>query len=347
MTRSVPAVLLALMISACGDEARLPVLPESPSAPGDAQLAKLQAGLNADDFEYTIIRHPDAPTLTFLNRINTRGDVVGHYFDGTRWDGFLRRGEDYHRISYPESDETVANGINERGDVVGTYVGKDGIQAFLFSDGEYQTLSAPAGYHTRAYDISSRGVIAGSYHTGSGKWQPAIWEKGVFTPLPVITQALGADMAEGFGINVHGQVVGHFTVAGEAPFPGTQNQKMYGFVYDRGQVIATLNVPGSGWMSCAFGIGVHGEAVGHYSDIAAPDVLVSGYVWRDGAYVARLVVPNPGAENPLAMGTYPMASTPNGIIAGYAILADRTPTGGFEPKERVGFIAVQKKPGRR
>jgi hypothetical protein len=344
MNRSVPAVLLALLIPACADQAPTPVLPESPL---DGQFAKLQAGLDADDFEYTIIRHPDAPTFTFLNRINTRGDIVGNYFDGTRWDGFLRRGEDYHRISYPESDETVANGINERGDVVGAYFGASGIRAYLYSNGEYRTLAAPAGYHTRAYDISSNGVIAGSYHTGTGKWQPAIWEKGVFTPLPVIMQALGADMAEGFGINVHGQVVGHFTVAGEAPFPGTPNQKMYGFVYDRGRVTATLNVPGSGWMSCAFGIGVHGEAVGHYVDIATAEVAVSGYVWRDGAYVARLVVPNPGADNPLAIGTYPNSSTPNGMIAGYAVFGDRTSTGGFVPQERVGFIAVQKKPGRR
>jgi hypothetical protein len=309
------------------------------SAMPDAQFARNAAALGPDDFEYTLIRHPDAPTRTYVHRMNTRGDIVGDIIVGAITSGFLLRGGTFHPVLFPEALVTTAAGINERGDVVGTYNSGQGPRAFILSGGQYRTLPAPAGYATRAFDISSSGVIAGSYFTGSGKWRPAIWERGVFTPLDAILAELGADMAEGFGINTQGQVVGHFTVPGDI-FPGTPNQKMYGFIYDRGRISARLNYPGSGWMSCGFGLGAHGEAVGHYVDIATEAVAVSGYMWRNGDYVARLGVPG-------AIGTYPESITPNGAIAGYALLGARTATGGYAWTDAVGFVAVQKRPGRR
>jgi hypothetical protein len=146
-------------------------------------------------------------------------------------------------------------------------------------------------------------------------------------------------MAEGFDINVHGQVVGHFTVAGDF-YPGTSTLKMYGFVYGKGQPTVTLNYPGSGPMSCAMGIGTRGDVVGHYTDIATAAVGVSGFLWQKGSFAARLVVPG-------AVLTYPAAITPNGVIAGNAALGRPNEAGpGYIPEEWVGFTAVQKR-GRR
>jgi hypothetical protein len=329
LRNSVAGLLLACT-AGCAD---LPTAAPDPVA--GPQFSRSAATLDVDDFEYTVIRHPDAPTRTFVNRMNTRGDVVGDIVVGTVTTGFVLRQGTFQPVAYPGATFTTALGINERGDIVGTYNAGSGPRAFILSDGQYRSLPAPAGYRTRAFDIASNGVIAGSYFTGTGKWRPAIWERGVFTPLdPILTQ-LGADMAEGFGINARGQVVGHYTVAGEAPFPPTANQKMYGFVYDRGRVSTRLNYPGSGWMSCGWGVGIHGEVVGHYVDIATEAVAVSGYMWRNGEYVARMGVPG-------AIGTYPQAITPNGAIAGYALLGARTSTGGYAWTEAVGFVAVQK-----
>jgi hypothetical protein len=325
--RGSAALLLAFAVG-CADA---PTTPHG--APADAQFARSAGFLDADAFEYTLIRHPDAPTRTWVNRMNTRGDIVGDVLIGGAWEGFLLRDGSYHRVAVEGATETYALGINERGDIVGYYVAGAGARAYILSGGEYQTLPAPEGYRTRAYDIASNGVISGAYFTGT-KMRPAIWERGEFKPLDEILTQLGADMAEGFGINTQGQVVGHFTLAG--------NPKMYGFVYDRGRISATLNYPGSGVMSCVWGVGVHGEAVGHYTDIATETVAISGYMWRNGEYVARMVVPG-------AVGTFPQAITPNGAIAGYALLGTgaRTPTGAYPWTEAVGFIAVQKRPGRR
>jgi hypothetical protein len=327
------AALLLAFAAGCAD------VPTTPAATPDAQFARSAGFLDADAFEYTLIRHPAAPTRTWVNRMNTRGDLVGDVLIGGAREGFLLRDGSFHRVVFPGADSTFATGINERGDIVGTYHGDAGPRAYTLSGGEYRTLQAPEGYRTRAYDIASNGVIAGSYFTGTGKWRPAIWERGEFKPLDEILTQLGADMAEGFGINNQGQVVGHFTVAGDI-FPGTPNLKMYGFVYGGGRILASLNYPGSGWMSCVFGIGAHGEAVGHYVDIATAAVAVSGYMWRNGEYVARMVVPG-------AIGTYPSAVMPNGAIAGYALLGAPHPAGGYFWTEAVGFVAVQKRPGRR
>jgi hypothetical protein len=341
MKRPIPATtlvsvvaLLPLALAGCGDT------PTEAMAPPDvAALAAVAGALDADAFEYTIIRHPDA-VATYVNGMNASGALVGHFNDGTRWDGFRLRGGEYERISVPGSAATYAIGINERGDVVG-YAATPGVgqRAYVLSHGEYRTLDGPAGYHTSAFGIAANGVISGSYHTGMGKWQPAIWEKGVFTPLTGLTEELGADMAEGFGINIHGQVVGHFTVAGDF-FPGTSTLKMYGFVYTKGQPTVTLNYPGSGIMSCAMAIGTGGDVVGHYTDIATAAVGVSGFLWQKGSFAARLVVPG-------AIATYPTAITPSGVIAGYAALGRPNEAGpGYIAEEWVGFTAVQKR-GRR
>lgn len=306
---------LSLLPGACAD---------APTAPADATAAAVtpaSAMLSPQDFDYEVVRHPDGG-MTFLNRINARGDIVGDRCVPGECRGFLRRGDSWEVIAYPGSGWNYAYGINERGDVVGTYGDATGEHAFLYSRGEYRTLAAPPGVQTRAYDIAANGTIAGAYRT-TGSWRPAIWDKGRFVPLDGVTATLGADMAEGFGINAHGAVVGHFTRPGDL-FPGTPMQKMYGYVYQDGRVIATLNFPGSGFMSCGWGMGIHGEVLGHYVDLEAGGV--TGYMWQDGEYVARMRVPG-------AVHTYPQAITPGGTIAGWAVTAAGEP---------VGFIATRK-----
>lgn len=308
VTSSVGTLLLAVAAASCD---RAPTEPMLPSAPASA--ARSAPGTALLDLTYVEVRHPYA-LATYVNRINARGEVVGDFCTAETCRGFVRTGDAYRTISYPSSGWTYAYGINERGDVVGVYGDDGGQHAYLYSGGTYRTLDAPAGTQTRAYAINATGTISGSYRT-TGKWQPAIWDDGRFIPLALVTTALGAEMAEGFGINVHGTVVGHFMKPGDG--------KMYGFVYQDGAVTATLDYPGSGWMSCGWGVGVHEEIVGHYVDPEAGGV--TGYVWQDGEFRGRLRVPG-------AVQTFPQAIMPDGTIAGWA----------FTGSEVIGFVATRK-----
>lgn len=317
---SLAAVALAATLAAsCVDAPTHPDLQPEPAPAG----MKAEALAQPNDFDYEIVRHPDAGN-TFVNRINARGELAGDFCaaDGSWCWGFVRRGDDYRTVAYPGSSFTFAYGLNERGDVVGVFGDATGEHAYIQSRGEYRALPAPAGTQTRAYDIGASGIISGSYRGPSdAKWQPAIWGKdGSFTPLSRLVTALGADMAEGFGTNVRGEVVGHFTRAGDLDAT-TGRQKMYGFVYTDGEVRATLDYPGSGWMSCGWGIGAEGTVLGHYVDLQEGGV--TGYQWEDGRFTARLRVPG-------ALNTFPQAITPAGAIAGWAFVPG---TG------RVGFVA--------
>ena len=312
-------LLGALSMTACDTS---PTRPDM--GPDEATLLEIASTVaQPDAFVYQDIRHPDA-AHTFVNRVNNRGDVVGDFCDaGWTCRGFRARRGVYETIDFPGSTFTYAYGTNDRADIVGVYGAADGEHAYSYMRGEYQELPAPEGLQTRAYAISETGLISGSYRGSSGKWQPVVWLHGEFTPLTDLTAELGADMAEGFGVNVQGAVVGHFTRPGDLD-PTTGRQKMYGFVYgDRG-LEATLDYPGSGWMSCAWGIGGSGEVLGHYVDPVSGGV--TGYRWQGGSFTARLRVPG-------AVQTYPQAMTATGTIAGWAF----KPTIGV-----VGFLASSK-----
>ena len=62
---------------------------------------------------------------TSARGINSRGDIVGFYVDGTgRQRGFLLKKGVYSTIEFPMAGvrATIANGINARGEIVGQYL---------------------------------------------------------------------------------------------------------------------------------------------------------------------------------------------------------------------------------
>jgi probable HAF family extracellular repeat protein len=300
-----------------------------PNVPHSERAADV---LSIDDFDYVVIRLPASfgASRVLVERANTRGDLVGRYMamDETGEQvahGFVRRNGVFETLHVEGAQYTYAQGINERGDIVGTYVDARGEHGFLYVDARFTTFDAKGATGTRFYDISGNGVIAGSYNIGD-KWQPAVWIDGVFTPLTALTAALGSDMAEAFGINALGQVVGHFTLPGSSL--DASGQKMYGFLYQDGSILATFDFPGSGPMSCSWEVGEQGEVLGHYADPQAGGV--TGYLWQNGTFTGQLRVPG-------ATETYPMTFGANGTIAGAALLA----TG-----EHVGFSAAPRRRNR-
>lgn len=278
----------------------------------------------ADDFVYTLVRVPASysASATLVDRVNKTGAVVGRYLvgTGTEWHGFLLSADVFTKIDVTGASRTLPHGLNDAGDIVGRFFTGTVEHGFLYSVGVYTSFDASGSSGTRFYDIGASGVIAGSYRVGTGSYQPAIWVTGTFTPLDAMVAELGANMAEGFGVNAEGRIVGHFTKAGDP--------KMYGFSYKSGTAATLLEHPesgqGTGQMSCAFGIGRDGEVVGHYTDTVSGGV--TGFIWYAGQFVGKLRVPD-------ANQTYPQAITSNGTVAGYAILASG---------ERVGFTAVLK-----
>lgn len=280
------------------------------------------------DFRYEIIRLPESfgARRVFVERANAAGDLVGRYtiLDNQQevWRGFVRHQGSFATVHVEGAINTMARGINDERTIVGQYSDAKGDHGFIFSASRgFTKVDAPGATGTRMFDVANNGTISGSYKT-AGLFQPAVWVGGTFTPLPAIAARLGADMAEGFGINQHGDVVGHFTRASEADVAPGGHQKMYGFVYRDGVVTATLDYPGSGWMSCAYGTSARGEVVGHYVDPV--DGGVTGFVWKNGTFTARLRVDG-------AAETYPQSILPDGTLVGSAIMADQ---------RRVGFIAV-------
>lgn len=309
---------VAFLIAALGSASAQSPGGAAPAAPGD--------------FEYTLVRLPDSfgSNHVRVERANVHRDLAGRYritgSDGQPvWRAFVRRKGTFAAIPVSGAIHASAHGIADDGTVVGRYSDTKGEHGFILSpSGEMTTVDAPGATATRMYDVGANGVISGSYKT-TGLWQPAMWVRGTFTPLPAIAARLGADMAEGFGINDLGEVTGHYTLASEAKVPAGAKQKMYGFVYRDGAVVATLDFPGSGWMSCAFDSSTDREVVGHYVDTVRGGV--SGFGWKDGRFFATLRVPG-------AVDTYPQTVLADGTFIGSAIL----------PKEEsAGFIATPRR----
>jgi uncharacterized membrane protein len=249
------------------------------------------------EYAYTVIDVPNA-TWTQVYRMNARGDVVGSYSQSGLTHGFLLRRGTFQTLDVAGATHTQGRGINERGDIVGFSNTSGTLRGFLLSNGEFTTIEYPDAVGTRLWDINARGDIAGEYQATAGaQWRGFVLSQGEFTPLSVPS----ANMSAGFGINEDGAVVGHYTE------PGT---KMFGFLFSDG-AYTQFDHPASGTkMTCAQGIGVHGEVVGHFGDAASSAVY--GYLWTDGELVAQLQVPD-------AKQTYPLSITPGGVIAGYHV----------------------------
>src|SRR6516165_7884444 len=89
---------------------------------------------------------PPGSTYTIAESINSKGEIVGLYYDsqltpGQIEHGFLYNHGTYTTIDPPGSNETIATDINSGGQIVGVYNGG----GFLYSHGAYTTIDPPGG----------------------------------------------------------------------------------------------------------------------------------------------------------------------------------------------------------
>jgi uncharacterized membrane protein len=124
--------------------------------------------------EFTTIDFPGA-NLTQPWKINSRGDIVGVYFDTSgQVHGFLLSRGVFSTIDVPGAAGTAAFGINPRGDIVGSYCAAPSCgvsivnhHGLLLSEGEFASFDFPGAQFTRAFAINSHGDIAGTFRDPS------------------------------------------------------------------------------------------------------------------------------------------------------------------------------------
>jgi uncharacterized membrane protein len=256
-------------------------------------------------YDYEIIDIPGA-SASAVWRMNARGDFVGVYTTAGRTYSFVSRHGEFEPIVVEGASTTSVRGINDRGDIVGSYFQDGAWRGFLLRNRVVTTVEVPGAALTRLWDISANGTVSGDYQLEvPGTTYTFTWRAGRFTMIDLPNSVMSA----GYGINTLGQVVGHYRLADpDAPSGAT---KMMGFVWRNGAV-THVDHPAAGGigMSCLQGIGVHGEAVGHYFDPSS--TLVYGFIWQGGEF-------SPPMQAPGAHQTFPLTITPSGVVAGYFI----------------------------
>jgi probable HAF family extracellular repeat protein len=132
-----------------------------------------QLGFIYDGNTYTTLVDPLAqgPKTTEANGTNNSDQVVGDFYDGSTFHGFLYSNGNYTTLDGPLGVQgTFAEGINDLGQIVGYYADGNGLDhGFLYSGGTYSTIDDPNGAKgTIAYGINDHGAIVGTYVDAGG-----------------------------------------------------------------------------------------------------------------------------------------------------------------------------------
>jgi uncharacterized membrane protein len=132
---------------------------------------------------------PPGSVFTWPLRINDHGAIVGYWFDGNFYHGFLRAPNGATTtFDPPNSENTTPLGINDNGIVVGTYqtsLGNNSVAHGFIRDakGNITTYDAPgSGGYTSIWGINKAGTITGYYSDNSGRNHGFVQDaKGNFT----------------------------------------------------------------------------------------------------------------------------------------------------------------------
>jgi hypothetical protein len=89
---------------------------------------------------------------------DTSGQIVGPYYDGSTYHGFLDNGGTYTTIDPPGSTGSTAYVINTSGQIAGYYVDGSGFtHGFLDNGGTYTTIDPPGSTSTIVDGINDSG----------------------------------------------------------------------------------------------------------------------------------------------------------------------------------------------
>lgn len=142
----------------------------------------LTAPLYAQTF--TTIDVPGA-IATRVTAINSAGDMVGTYFDGQVFHGFLLKDGTFQTLDMPFVHKTEPMSINDAGQIVGYYMfnGQNAPHGFLFENGRFKKVNFPGSSGSVASSINNRGQIVGFYYQNTAASNGFMFFNGTFTTL--------------------------------------------------------------------------------------------------------------------------------------------------------------------
>jgi probable HAF family extracellular repeat protein len=144
-------------------------------------------------YSYTTLIAPSQGSngSTAPQSINSTGQVLGYYSNGTSTEGFLYSNGIYTNLIDPlQSNFSGANGvtipqsINSSGQVVGYYYNGTSTEGFLYSNGTYTTIDFPGAQNTDLWGINDAGQIVGTYEIGN------TYEGFLASPVPLSGQVV-------------------------------------------------------------------------------------------------------------------------------------------------------------
>jgi probable HAF family extracellular repeat protein len=143
--------------------------------------------------------------------INSHGHIAGIYNAGfgTPDHGFLKVGEEYTSIDYPNASITYVFGLNDAGYVTGTYRDPFGLlKGFVYLNGAYTTISYPGASETYIGGINNANAMVG-WKVEGGKVGSFVLSGQSYRP--VIVPFATATNTKARSLNDLGQVVGTYT----------------------------------------------------------------------------------------------------------------------------------------
>jgi uncharacterized membrane protein len=259
---------------------------QAPSRSTGAALLDRDAAPSAQAYTYTTIDDPGVTTTaTTAWGINSRGDVVGEYFDARGRHGFLRRNGVFTPIDFPGA-LTSARGINAGGEIVGVYrypteppVNAHGF--LLTRQGDFRKVDFPGHINTIPQRILADGTILGCRHDNDtmGTMRGIMIDRSGPSEIDSVWS-----MNNGATPNRR-RIVGLWT--------NMMTGRGEGYVIDDGEFTSFV-VPGS-TSTAAWDVNPGGEIVGVYAN----GPVVHGFVRSGNEYVS---IDFPGATATRAFG---------------------------------------------
>jgi uncharacterized membrane protein len=219
--------------------------------------------------------------------------------------GFVKDGDTYTSIQYPDSISTYAANISNSGNIVGYFLDSSGTQhSFVNSGNAWTSFDYPGATATFAYDINDAGQIVGMYLDEGISGVPGSAWHGFIKDGDAYTQVNYPGAYSNFGtyvysINDSGKVVGgYFT----QPPPIVGSVDFHAFSKDG--VAYSFDISGA-YNTLATGISESGLIIGYYAS------------WDDGGLAHGFLM---NGTDIISLGspyTHPLAINDAGLIVGY------------------------------
>jgi probable HAF family extracellular repeat protein len=161
---------------------------------------------------------PDGAVWASAYDVNGNGELAGYSMNSWgRFSAFVWSEEDgYVALGTLGGRNSYAMALNDSGDVVGNSLTKAGYaHAFLYTDGAMQDLGTLGGNASYAYDVNSSGAVVGYSLLADGLTHAFLYDGGIMLDLNgLLSCEPGWELAQAYGINDAGQIVGSGTLNG-------------------------------------------------------------------------------------------------------------------------------------